>query len=165
MSNEQQERPGISTAPHLVTIVASCYNERYTNALVENCVAELAEILPQGKVQIVRVPGAFEIPVTVKSIAVGAGDVAVPSVIIALGVIIQGRTEHANLVGTSVTDALMNIALSARIPVIHEVLLLDDEEQAEERCIKERKNRGREAACSAVKMADLFASQFTSLQI
>lgn len=165
MSDEIQNKQAPSVAPHLITIVASRYNERFTNALVQNCTDELARLLPNGKVQVLRVPGAFEIPVTVKCLARGAGDKAIPSAIIALGVIIQGSTEHANLVGKSVTSALMNVSTSACIPVIHEVLLLDNEDQAEERCIKDAKNRGREAANSAVAMADLFAAQFNSIQI
>lgn len=164
MSNEIQARPASSSTSHTITIVASRYNERFTDALVKNCVDELNILLPNAKLQTIRVPGAFEIPVTVKAVARGAGDMAIPSVIIALGVIIQGATEHAGLVGSSVTTALMDIALDCNIPVIHEVLLLDDDEQAEQRCLKPQKNRGREAAGAAVAMAELFAEQFTSIQ-
>lgn len=162
MSNEQQERPAPSQTPHLVTIVASRYNERYSNALVDNCTDELSRLLPNARIQVIRVPGAFEIPVTVKAISKGAGG-ETPSVIIALGVIIQGSTEHAGLVGTAVTNALMNISLSSAIPVIHEVLLLDNEDQAEERCILPGINRGREAAGTAAAMADLFNTRFKAL--
>lgn len=162
MSNEQQERPAPSQTPHLVTIVASRYNERYTNALVENCTDELSRILPNAKVRVIRVPGAFEIPVTVKTVCERSSGEA-PAVVIALGVIIQGRTDHAELVGTAVTTALMDISLSSSIPVIHEVLLLDNEEQAEERCILPGINRGREAAGTATAMAELFSTRFKDL--
>lgn len=150
--------------PHHIVIVASRYNERYTNALVDHCVDELNNILPNGKTEIIRVPGAFEIPVAVQAIAKAKGSRPVPSAIIALGVIIQGSTDHADLVGTSVTTALMNTALETSIPVIHEVLLLESEQQAEDRCISLGKNRGREAAGTAVSMAELFISRFTTVK-
>lgn len=164
MSSETPSSPAISDTAYAVTIVASRYNERFTDALVDNCVDELAFLLPNAKVDVVRVPGAFEIPVTVEAVVSGAGDMPVPSVIVALGVIIQGDTEHAALVGKSVTHALMDIAVSSGIPVIHEVLLLDDEKQAEARCLQPEKNRGREAAGAAAAMAELFDSRFKSIQ-
>ncbi|MEG0024435.1 MAG: 6,7-dimethyl-8-ribityllumazine synthase [Akkermansia sp.] len=145
-----------------VTIVASCYNEQFTNALVENCRAELVEVLPRAEVQVLRVPGAFEIPVTVKAVA--TQNDPTPAVIIALGVIIQGSTEHASLVGKSVTQALLNIAVETGVPVVHEVLLLEDEDQARVRCIEDKLNRGREAARCAANMAELFITRFSNPQ-
>ena len=65
-------------------------------------------------------------------------------------------TEHGDLVGASVTDALQRLALKHVIPVIHEVLLLDTEEQAEERCLGATINRGTEAARVAMNMVQLF---------
>lgn len=162
MSSEIPARPIPFDAPAHVTIVASLYNERFTNALVENCLAELAEVLPHAKTNVVRVPGAFEIPVTVKAVA--THDSPAPSVIIALGVIIQGSTDHASLVGNAVTGSLLQMAVDTGIPVIHEVLLLDNEAQAEERCIGDKLNRGREAARCAAGMAELFLTRFSTPQ-
>ena len=76
--------------------------------------------------------------------------------VIALGVIIRGETEHGDLVGASVTDALQNIAVTHGIPVVHEVLLMDNEEQAEARCMGGEINRGAEAARVAAEMVSLF---------
>jgi 6,7-dimethyl-8-ribityllumazine synthase len=59
-------------------------------------------------------------------------------------------------VGASVTDALQRMAVAHVVPVVHEVLLLDSEEQARERCLGERLNRGSEAARVAVNMIELF---------
>ena len=101
---------------------------------------------------IVRVPGAFEIPVCAKFIL----EQSQVDCIIALGVIIRGETAHADLVGGSVTNALQDIAVDKKIPVIHEVLLVANREQAAARCAGE-KNRGVEAARAAVTMTDLFA--------
>jgi 6,7-dimethyl-8-ribityllumazine synthase len=79
-----------------------------------------------------------------------------PACIIALGLIIRGATGHADLVGRSVTDALQRLAIESRRPVIHEVLLLDDEKQAYARCIGAKLNRGREAARAAAAIIDVF---------
>ena len=100
-----------------------------------------------------RVPGAFEIPVCAKHLIENNPNDA----LIALGVIIKGETDHADLVGTTVTTSLQNLALANNVPIIHEVLLTENREQAIERCQGD-KNRGKEAARSAVTMAELFSS-------
>lgn len=137
-----------------ISIVASLYNEEYTNALVENCKDELSKILPNVQLQIARVPGAFEIPVACEVLLNGPNP---PQAVIALGLIIQGKTQHANLVADSVTKSLQTMAIRHQIPVIHEVILVEDELQAYARCIGPDLNRGREAARAAHTMAELFA--------
>ncbi len=136
-----------------ICIVASEFNQEFTDALVENATAEITEILPGAKIDLVRVPGAFEIPLAVK--ATLAKDK--PDCIIALGVIIRGSTTHADLVAGTVTDSLMRLSLDHLTPVIHEVLLLDDEKQAYARCIGSKLNRVRNAARSACRMIDTLA--------
>jgi 6,7-dimethyl-8-ribityllumazine synthase len=79
-----------------------------------------------------------------------------PACIIALGVILRGTTAHADLIGRSVTDSLQQLAIGSLRPVIHEVLLLDDEKQAYARCIGKQLNRGRDAAQAASAMVDVF---------
>lgn len=135
-----------------LAIVASKYNETYTDALVNATIEELGSYLPQARVDLIRVPGAFEIPVTVKALV----SLEAPAVVIALGVIIQGETSHAELVARSVTDGLQRIALDSKIPIIHEVLLLENEEQAKQRCLGGEKNRGMEAARAAAAMVEVF---------
>jgi 6,7-dimethyl-8-ribityllumazine synthase len=73
--------------------------------------------------------------------------------IIALGVILEGETAHARLIADSVTRALLEISLEHRIPVVHEVLLVRDKIQAEERCMHATNNRGTEAARAAIMAA------------
>ena len=98
---------------------------------------------------IYRVPGAFEIPVCVKKL-IESNNI---DVMIALGVIIKGETSHAELVGSSVTQSLQEIATNFNTPIIHEVLLTENREQAIERC-KGDKNRGTEAAKAAAWAGD-----------
>ena len=70
--------------------------------------------------------------------------------------IIRGATAHADLVGNAVTTALQQIAIDRKCPIIHEVLLVNTVEDARERCLGKRINRGAEAARTAAAMADLF---------
>ena len=79
-----------------------------------------------------------------------------PACVIALGLIIRGATKHADLIGSSVTEALQRLAISSLRPVIHEVLLLDNEKLAYARCIGAQLNRGREAARAAAAMIEVF---------
>lgn len=135
-----------------ITLVVSRYNEKYTDALLENCVNELSQIAPGVNVEVVRVPGAFEVPVMVKRSILTPANGKKPDAVVALGVILRGSTAHADLVGTAVTNQLMSIACETLVPVVHEVLLLDNEEQAFARCIASSLNRGREAARAAAAM-------------
>ncbi len=152
MSSALPPKPRIIGPKVRVCIVASKYNPPFTDALVENTVAELSELLPQGRVDIIRVPGAFEIPVVVASIL----ERDLPVCVIALGLIIRGSTQHADLVANSVTEALQKLAIQSLCPIIHEVLLVDDEKQAYARCIGAQLNRGKEAARAAASMIDIF---------
>lgn len=140
-----------------VTIVAASYNQKYTDALLQNCLDELAANAPYVQVNVVRVPGAFEVPVMVKRSIVSA-EIS-PDVVIGFGVILRGSTAHADLVGTAVTQKLLDIACETMVPVVHEVLLLDNEEQAFARCVAASLNRGREAARTAISLLELVEKQ------
>ncbi len=142
-----------------VVIVAATYNETYTTALLENCLAELQECSPFLNVEVIRVPGALEVPVMVKRAIVRSTTHVAPSVVIGLGVILRGSTAHADLIGTAITNQLLSIACETLVPVIHEVLLLDNEQQAFARCIASSLNRGREAARAALNMLKVLEEQ------
>ena len=130
-------------------IVARQYNNTYVQPLVEFATAEINELEPGAHISVVRVPGSFEIPLAVKLVAMQRQCDG----IVALGVVLQGETAHAELIARSVTEALMRLALEFSVPVIHEVLFLKNEEQAKARCLGPKLNRGLEAARAAVAMA------------
>ncbi|MBX3745839.1 MAG: 6,7-dimethyl-8-ribityllumazine synthase [Verrucomicrobiae bacterium] len=134
-----------------VAIVASEYNRKHVDGLLDAAVHGLRTT--GAEVEVFRVPGAFEIPVAAESLLHEARGRW--SALICLGVIIRGETAHADLVGTTVTGALMGIAVRHRVPVIHEVLLVANQSQADARCLDARYNRGVEAARSALAMARL----------
>lgn len=131
-------------------IVASKYNEIYVNSMLRAAKGVLAEAKAKS-VEIFRVPGAFEIPVVVAELT--NSEPSRYSAIICLGVILRGATTHAQHIGEAVSQTLMDIQVRARVPVIHEVLLLENKEQAVERCLSPKHNRGAEAAYTALEMA------------
>jgi 6,7-dimethyl-8-ribityllumazine synthase len=130
-------------------IVAGQYNLTYTQGLVDNAQRELNELEPGANIRLVWAPGAFEIPLLVKLLAAQKK----VNAILALGVVLQGETAHATLISQSVTSALLDLSLESGIPVINEVLLLQDEEQARARCLGTEINRGVEAARAAISAA------------
>jgi len=103
-------------------------------------------------VKVIRVPGAYEIPVVAARLA--HSDVRF-SAIVCLGVVIRGQTQHAQLISEAVTSALTQLQVAHEIPIIHEVLLLENEDQAKARCLSKDHNRGGEAAQTALDMAAL----------
>lgn len=134
-------------------IVASRYNARYVDGMLNAAVRELKRV--GAKVKVVRVPGAYEVPVVAAKLS-SLGNK--PAAIICLGVILRGETTHAQHIGEAVSQALMQIQLTHGVPVIHEVLLLENKQQAEARCLDPKHNRGVEAAQTALEMARVMAS-------
>jgi 6,7-dimethyl-8-ribityllumazine synthase len=135
-------------------VVASRYNERYVNGMLVPAVRELRRARAE-KIKVVRVPGAYEIPVVVARLLRGGETYAG---IICLGVIIRGETAHAEQIETAVTMSLAQLQIEHGVPVIHEVLLLENEAQARVRCLAKTHNRGAEAAQTALEMARVMAS-------
>lgn len=152
----KQRRPQSGT----FAIVASRYNARYVNAMLSAARAELSRA-GVSEIKIIRVPGAYEIPVVAARIARNASRVTHPasplSAVICLGVILRGETVHAAHIGEAISRALMEIQLAHEIPVVHEVLLLENEGQARVRCLGLKHNRGTEAAQTALAMARVMA--------
>ncbi|MGI8604201.1 MAG: 6,7-dimethyl-8-ribityllumazine synthase [Verrucomicrobiales bacterium] len=145
-------RPRLIGPRKTFAIVASMYNEEYVQGLIDACKNEIIAIMPNSSIPLYRVPGAFEIPVCAEYVITHTG----ADVIIALGVVIKGETEHADIVGRTVARELAEMAVRHQVPVINEVLLLEDEAQARARCFGEDLNRGIESARAALSMAELF---------
>lgn len=155
METALPDAPAIDDDPHPVAIVASRYNPQFTDDLVGAAQRELGTLLPNAEIDIYRVPGAFEIPVTVEALC--RRDSKRPAAVIALGVIIRGKTAHADLIAGTITDSLARSARDHLVPVIHEVLLVENEGQAAQRSAADSPiNRGTEAARAAAGMIQLF---------
>jgi 6,7-dimethyl-8-ribityllumazine synthase len=149
MSKSVSPRPHVVRTKCRFAIVASQFNPQYVRGLVDHAVEELHGLAPGAAISIHRVPGSFEIPVVVRQLARKKKADA----IIACGVIMRGETSHAKNLSRSVTDALQRIAVDYGVPVINVVLSFDNEDQARERCLENRINRGTEAARAAVEIA------------
>jgi 6,7-dimethyl-8-ribityllumazine synthase len=153
MSTNAPRRPRVDKGKRTFQIVAGQFNPQYVQGLVDHAAEELHELEPGAAISIHRVPGSFEIPVVVRELARKKKNNA----IIACGVIMRGETTHAKNLSRSVTDALQRIAVDYGVPVINVVLSFDNEDQARERCLENRINRGTEAARAAVEIASVMS--------
>ncbi|MEJ1098049.1 MULTISPECIES: 6,7-dimethyl-8-ribityllumazine synthase [unclassified Pseudoxanthomonas] len=133
-------------------IIASRWNARITDVLVAGARQSLAgNGVAEGAIDVIRVPGAWEIPVAVARIAAGGGHAA----IIALGCVIRGETRHYEHVADRCAEGLMRLQLDFGIPVLNGVLAVDRIEDAEARAGGSHGNKGEEVALAAVEMAQL----------
>jgi len=137
-----------------ITIIAPTYNAEYVDGMLEAALTSLADAGVR-EVELIRVPGAFEIPVVAAKAA--RRKRKRPSTVICLGVILRGETTHADHVGENVSRLLADIAVETGVPMVHEVLLLETKAQAKARCLNAKTNRGAEAAHTALVMAGLMA--------
>lgn len=146
-----------------IAIIASKYNGAFVQGLLDGVEDTLLRVgMPEDDVITIRVPGAYEIPVMASKIA--RCNTRKFGAIICLGVVVQGETEHARLITEAVTFELAKLQTTQGLPIVHEVLLVQNEQQARARCLDEKHNRGREAAQTALEMASLvqeFDKRFT----
>ena len=148
MSTALPDRPAPLADERRFVVVASRYNSEFVDGLVTGAQEELTIIAPGSTVEIHRVPGSFEIPLGVQAV----GESGKADAILAFGLLWEGETSHADLIATAVTNALLDLSLRLKLPVLHEVIVAQTEEQARERCLGTRINRGTEAARAAVRM-------------
>ena len=135
-----------------IAIVASRYNNYIVERLLSGCMDTLSKAgISAEQITVVRVPGAFEIPVTVRRLAQRDDFDAV----IALGAVIRGETPHFEFICNECARGLASIALQVNKPVIFGVLTVDTIGQAEDRSGDEESNKGCESASSALEMIDV----------
>ena len=133
-------------------IVASRWNPRIVDALVGGAVRALGEHgVATEAIDIVRVPGAWEIPLAAARLAAAGRHVA----IIALGCVVRGDTRHYEHVADGCANGLMRVALDFRIPVLNGVLAGEKHADAEARAGGAPGNKGEDVALAALEMADL----------
>ncbi|PZO08839.1 MAG: 6,7-dimethyl-8-ribityllumazine synthase [Lysobacteraceae bacterium] len=134
-------------------ILASRWNPRITDTLVDGARKAFIENgVPAGNVDVIRVPGAWELPLAAAQAAGRGGYVA----IVALGCVVRGDTRHFEQVADECARGLMRVALDSGVPVANGVLAVDDYAHAEARAGGNHGNKGEEAALVAIEMANLF---------
>ena len=109
--------------------------------------------MSDDRIDVVRVPGAFEIPMVARKLAGGGKYAAV----VCLGCVIRGDTDHYDHVAGAATSGIASIAAESAVPVIFGVLTCDTLEQALHRAGAKAGNKGYEAAATAIEMVNLLA--------
>jgi len=134
------------------SIVVSRFNDFITEKLLGGAMDALTRCgASEDDIEIVKVPGAFEIPLVAKKLAAKGTFHAV----ICLGAVIRGSTPHFDYVSAEVTKGVAMVSLEAEVPVIFGVLTTDTIEQAIERAGTKAGNKGWSAGVSAVEMTNL----------
>jgi len=135
-------------------IVNPRFNEFITQKLLDGATDTLLRHgVKEGEIEIVWVPGAFEVPYAAKKMA----ESGKYDCVICLGAVIRGDTPHFDYISSEVTKGIAQIALSTGVPVIYGLITADTLEQAIERAGTKAGNKGRDAALSAVEMVNLFS--------
>mgnify|MGYP001806225172 FL=1 len=133
-------------------IVASRWNPKITDVLVDGARKALVDNgVEAERIEVVRVPGAWEIPLAAAAIAKAGGCAA----IVALGCVVRGDTRHYEQVADGCSDALMRVQLDFQLPVANGVLAVEAYADAEARAGGAMGNKGEEAALAALEMSDL----------
>lgn len=136
-------------------LVVSRFNMELTSMLARYAVEALLEHgVKESDITVIWVPGAYEIP----SIAAELARNGHYDAILALGVVVQGETQHAQLINEHIALALGRISMDYSLPVIYEVISAGSLDQAEARCSGEKKSRGWYAALAALEMVNVFKS-------
>ena len=134
-----------------VAIVASRFNSFLTEQLVKGAVDAFTRMGGEERnLTLVRVPGAYELPIVAQKLATGGVDA-----VVCLGAVVQGATAHANLINATTSEAFNKISLKTGVPVLDGVVAAENLEQAVERCGTKQGNKGFAAMQGAVEMANV----------
>ena len=132
-----------------IGIVVSRFNSFLTEQLVKGAVDAFVRMGGDEKnLTLVRVPGAYEIPIVAKRMAQKRLDA-----VIALGAVVQGATAHADLINQATAKSFCEISVETGVPVLDGIVAAENLEQAVERCGTKQGNKGFSAMQSAIEMA------------
>ena len=135
-----------------IALVASRFNSFLVEQLVKGAVDAFVRHGGDEKdLTLVRVPGAYELPVVAKTLAKSKKQ----DVIVALGAVVQGATPHAALINETTARAFTEIALETGVPVVDGVVSAENLEQAVERCGTKQGNKGFAAMQAAIELANV----------
>jgi 6,7-dimethyl-8-ribityllumazine synthase len=135
-------------------LVVGRFNSLVTESLLAGCRdALLRHGMQEDQIDVARVPGSFEIPLTAQKLAASGRY----SAVICLGCVIRGETPHFDYVAGQAAAGLMQATLSTGVPVIFGVLTTDSVEQALDRAGLKGGNKGTHAALAAIEMVNLFS--------
>ena len=135
-----------------VALVVSRFNSFLTEQLVKGAADAFVRLGGDEKdLLLVRVPGAYEIPLVAKTLAAAKKADAV----VALGAVVQGATAHADLINQATAKAFEEISVATGVPVLDGVVSAENLEQAVERCGTKQGNKGFAAMQSAVEMVNV----------
>ena len=134
-------------------IVVSRFNDFITGKLLDGAVDALVRHgAKEEDIDVIKVPGAFEIPLTAKKVA-GKGSY---NALICLGTVIRGATPHFDYVAAEVSKGVAAASMETGVPMAFGVLTTDTIEQAVERAGTKSGNKGFDAAMTAIEMAQIF---------
>lgn len=134
------------------SIVVSRFNDAITSKLVDGAILGLKQQnVNTDNIEVVWVPGAFEIPLVAKRLV----ETRKPDAVICLGAVIKGATSHFDYVCAQSASGILQTSLQSNIPIIYGILTCDTIEQAQERSGIKHKNKGYEAAFAAVEMVSV----------
>jgi 6,7-dimethyl-8-ribityllumazine synthase len=137
-----------------IAIVAARFNARFVDELLIGCRRRLGEEEIAGdRLDVYRVPGAFELPVTAKRLA----ETSRYSAVICLGCVIRGDTPHFDFVAGEAARGVQQVAITTGVPIIFGVLTTNTEQQVMDRIGGPHGHAGERAAEAAMEMTALFA--------
>ena len=135
-------------------VVAAKFHRRLVDLLVDGAIDALVSYgASRGDIRVVRVPGAWEVPLALEALAAAGG----ADGLIALAVVVRGETAHFDVICSGCARGVAEVTSRHRVPIGFGVLTCETSLQAQERAGGKAGNKGREAAEAAVEMADLLA--------